>query len=68
MRTLLLCQLTDAVSIKSFFSPDSRAQLGFVQKPLGNLAVVRLFRGRAEPDREPLRIVDDPDLGREPAA
>jgi hypothetical protein len=39
-----------------------------VEQRIGDLPVVGLTRGQAEPDREALRIDDDVDLGREPAA
>jgi hypothetical protein len=39
-----------------------------VEQRVGDLPVVRLSGGQAEPDREPLRIDDDVDLGRKPAA
>jgi len=39
-----------------------------VEQSVGNLSVMRLPGGQAEPDWEALRIDDDVDLGREPAA
>jgi hypothetical protein len=39
-----------------------------VEERVGDLAVVRLPGGQAKPDWEALRIDDDVDLGREPAA
>jgi len=39
-----------------------------VEQRGGDLAVVRLPCGQAEPDRETVRIDDDMNLGREPAA
>jgi hypothetical protein len=39
-----------------------------VEQPVSDLAVMGLTCRQAEPDREPLRIDDDVDLGREPAA
>ncbi|EQB11183.1 hypothetical protein RLDS_25135 [Sphingobium lactosutens DS20] len=39
-----------------------------VEQPVSDLAVVRLPCGQAEPDREALRVDDNVDLGREPAA
>jgi hypothetical protein len=39
-----------------------------VEQPVGDLQVVLLARRQAEPDRETLRVNDDVDLGREPAA
>ncbi len=39
-----------------------------VEQRIGDLPVVRLPSGQAEPDRKALRVDDDVDLGREPAA
>jgi hypothetical protein len=39
-----------------------------VEQAVGDLPVVRLPGGQAEPDREALRVNDDVDLGREPAS
>jgi len=39
-----------------------------VEQRVGDLPVVRLPGGQAEPDREALRVDDDVDLGREPAS
>jgi hypothetical protein len=39
-----------------------------VQQGVGDLPVVRLTGGQAEPDRESLRVDDYVNLGREPAA
>jgi hypothetical protein len=39
-----------------------------VEQRVGDLPVMRLPCGQAEPDREPLRIDDDVNLCREPAA
>jgi hypothetical protein len=39
-----------------------------VQQRVGDLAVVRLACGQAEPDREALRVNDGVDLGRKAAA
>jgi hypothetical protein len=39
-----------------------------VEQRVGDLPVVRLSSCQAEPDREPLRVYDDVDLGRQPAA
>ena len=39
-----------------------------VEQGVGDLPVVCLSSGQAEPDREPLRVDDDVDLGREPSA
>jgi hypothetical protein len=39
-----------------------------VEQCVGDLPVMRLPGGQAEPDREALRVDDDVDLCREPAA
>ena len=39
-----------------------------VEERIGDLPVMRMPCGQAEPDREPLRVDDDVDLRREPAA
>ena len=39
-----------------------------VEQRVGDLPIVRLTRGQAKPDREPLRVDNNVDLGREPAA
>ena len=39
-----------------------------IEQTIGNLPVMRLPSGQAEPDREALRVDDDVDLGSEPAA
>lgn len=39
-----------------------------VEQRVGDLPVVRLSRRQAEPDREPLRIGDRVDFGREAAS
>ena len=38
------------------------------KKFIGGLAVMRLASGQTKPDREPLRVDDDVDFGREPAS
>lgn len=39
-----------------------------VEQHVGDLPIVCLACGQAEPDREPLRVDNDVDLGRKPAA
>lgn len=39
-----------------------------IEQPVNDLPIVRLPGGQAEPDREALRVDDDVNLGREPAA
>ncbi len=39
-----------------------------IEQAVYDLPVVRMPRSQAEPDREPLRVDDDVDLGREPTS
>ena len=39
-----------------------------IEQAIRELPIVRVPRGQAKPDREPLRVDDDVDLGREPAS
>jgi hypothetical protein len=65
--TLVLDQLTDAVGVIRLGQHDGvRAEV--IEQAIGDLPVVDLSSGQAEPDRETLRVDDDVDLGREPAA
>jgi hypothetical protein len=65
---LLFDQPTDAVSIIGLVRQHDGARPKVVQQPVGDLSVMGLSCRQAEPDREPLRVDDDVDLGREPAA
>ena len=65
---LVLDQLADAVGIISLVRQDDGARAEMVEQRVGDLAIVRLPGGQAEPDRETLRVDDDVDLRREPAA
>jgi hypothetical protein len=67
--TLVLDQLADSVGVVCLVSKHDGARPVMVEQRVGDLPVVRLSGGQAEPDREPLRIDDDDvDLGRKPAA
>lgn len=65
---LVLDQLADAIGVIGFVGQHDGARAEMVEQGIGDLAVVRLPCGQAELDRETLRIDDDVDLGREPAA
>ncbi len=65
---LLLDQRADAIGVISFVGENDGAGTKVVEQPIGDLAVMRLACGQAEPDREALRIDDSVDLGREPAS
>ena len=66
--TLVLDQFADAVGVVGLVGQHDGARPKVVKQLVCDLPVVRLPGGQAEPDREPLRIDDDVDLGREPAA
>lgn len=65
---LVLGQLADAIGIVGFVRQHDSARAEAVEQRIGDLPVMRLPSGQAEPDREALRVDDDVDLGREPAA
>ena len=65
---LVLDQLADAVSVVGLVRQHDGARAEMVEQRVCDLAVMRLPGGQAEPDRETLRVDDDVDLGREPAA
>ncbi len=65
---LVLDQRADAVGVVGLVGQYDGARAEAVQQRVGDLPVMRLSRGQAEPDRKPLRVDDDVDLGREPAA
>jgi hypothetical protein len=64
---LMFDQRTDAIGIIGLVGEQDGARSELVEQPVGDLAVMCLAGGQAEPDREPLRIDDDVDLGREAA-
>jgi hypothetical protein len=66
--TLLLNQFTDAVGIVGLVRQHDGARAKMVKQCVGDLPVMRLSCRQAEPDREALRVDNDMDLGREPAA
>ena len=65
---LVLDQLADAIGVISLVREHDGARAEMIEQRVGNLSIMRLPGGQAEPDREPLRVDDDVDLGREPAA
>ena len=64
-RALGLDQIADPVGIISFVGQDDGAGIEAIQQPVGGRPIVCLTCCQAEPDREPLRIDDRVDLGRE---
>jgi hypothetical protein len=65
---LVLDQIADAVCVVSLVRQHEGARAEVVEQRVGDLPIMRLSGGQAEPDRTPLRVDDDVDLGREPAA
>lgn len=65
---LVLDQGADAISIVSLVGQHDGVRAEVVEQRVGDLSVVRLPGGQAEPDRKALRVDDDVDLGREAAA
>ncbi len=68
MWTLVLDQRADAVGVVSLVGQHDGARAEIVEQPVGDVPVMRLTCGQAEPGREALRIDGDVDFGREPAA
>ena len=66
--TLVLDQLADSVGVACLVSEHGGARPEMVEQRVGDLTVVRLPGGQAEPDWEALRVNDDVDLCCEPAA
>ena len=56
------------VGVIGFVGEHDGARAETVEQLISDLSVMRLTGGQAEPDREPLRVDDDVDFGREPAA
>lgn len=65
---LILYQFADAVGIIGLVRQHDGARAKMIEQRVRNLSVVCLPSCQAEPDREALRVDDDVDLGREPAA
>lgn len=65
---LFLDQLTDTVGIIRLVREHDGARAKVVEQRIGDLPVVCLPGGQAEPDREPLRVDDNVDFGRKPTA
>ena len=66
--SLLLDQVTDAVSVIGFVRQHDSVGAEIVEQRVDGLPVMRLSCRQAEPDREPLRIDDCMDFGREPSS
>ena len=65
---LVLYQLSDAVGVVGLIRQHDGVGAEMIKQAVGDLPIMRLPSGQGEPDREPLRIDDDVDLGREAAA
>ncbi len=65
---LVLDQRADAIGVVGLVRQHDGAWPEMVEKSVGDLPVMLLPGGQAESDWESLRIDDDVDLGREPAA
>ncbi len=63
-----LYQFTDAVSIIGLVRQHDGVWAEMVEQYVSDLPVMRLPSRQAEPDREPLRINDRVDFGREAAS
>ncbi|ESZ55905.1 hypothetical protein X729_24980 [Mesorhizobium sp. L103C131B0] len=66
--TLLLDQGADAIRIVGLVAQHDGAGAEVVEQLICDLTVMRLSGGQAEPDGKPLRIDNDVDFRREPAA
>lgn len=64
---LLLYQFANAISIIGLIGEHDGTRAEVIEQAIGNLPFVRLPCGQAEPDREPLGVNDDVNLGREAA-
>ena len=60
---LFLDQRPDAVSVIGFIGKDDGVGAELIEKLVGDLAVVRLPSGQAEPDWKTLRVDDRVDFG-----
>lgn len=65
---MVVDQVADAVGVISLVGQHDGARTKMIEQRIGDLPVVCLPGCQAEPDREALRIDDNMDLGREPAA
>lgn len=65
---LLLDQRANAIGVVGLVSQHNGARAEMIEKAVGDFPVMRLACSQAEPDREPLRVNNDVDLGRETAA
>ena len=60
--------IADAIGGVGLVDQHDGARAKVVEQRVGDLPVVRLHSGQAEPDIETLRVDDDMDLSREPVA
>jgi hypothetical protein len=65
---LVLDEFADAVGVIGLVGQHDGARAEMIEQVICDLPVMRLSGGQAEPDREPLRVDDDMDLGREPTS
>jgi hypothetical protein len=65
-----LCQdqRADTIAVIGLVTQDDRAGTEMIEQLIGYWSIMGLPATQAEPDREPLRVDDDVDLGREPTA
>lgn len=68
MAPLILDQLPDAVGVGGFVRQHDGARAEATEPRIGDLPVVRLTGGQAEPDRKALRVDNNVDLSREPTS
>lgn len=61
-------QVADAIGVISLVGKNDGARIKAIQQAESGGCVMRLPRCQAEPDREPLRVDDGVDFGREPAS
>jgi hypothetical protein len=64
---MLLDQCPDAAGVMGLIRQHDSARAEMVEQRFGNLPIMCLPGGQAETDREPLRVNDDVDFGRESA-
>jgi hypothetical protein len=64
---LVLDQLADAIGVVGLIRQHDGSRDEMVEQCVGDLPVMRLACCQCKPDREPSRVDDDVDLGREPA-
>lgn len=67
-RALHFDEVADAICVISLVGQNDGARIKAIQQAEGGRSVMGLPRCQAEPDREPLRVDNRVDLGREPAS